>query len=53
MSCVPTSANVAQKIVSHDIPSSFVLADALGANVTGGSTSAVIAAIYVTVIPML
>ena len=51
--CVPTTAKVAQKIVSHDNPSSFVLADALGANVTGVITSAVIAAIYVTVIPML
>ena len=53
VSCVPTTAKVAQKIVSHDNPSSFVLADALGANVTGVITSAVIAAIYVTVIPML
>ena len=31
----------------------MVLPDALGANVTGVITSAIIAAIYVTVIPML
>ena len=53
VSCVPTTAKVAQKIVSHDNPSSMVLPDALGANVTGVITSAIIAAIYVTVIPML
>ena len=53
VSCVPTTAKVAQKIVSHDNPSSFVLADALGANITGVITSAIIAAIFVTVIPML
>ena len=53
VSCVPTTAKVAQKIVSHDNPSSFVLADALGANITGVITSAIIAAIYVTVVPLL
>ena len=53
VSCVPTTAKVAQKIVSHDNPSSFILADALGANITGVITSAIIAAIYVTVFPML
>lgn len=53
MSCVPTTAKVAQKIVSHDNPTSFVLADALGANITGVITSAIIAAIYVTVVPLL
>ena len=30
-----------------------VLADALGANITGVITSAIIAAIYVTVVPLL
>ena len=53
VSCVPTTAKVAQKIVSHDNPTSFVLADALGANITGVITSAIIAAIYVTVVPLL
>ena len=33
VSCVPTTAKVAQKIVSHDNPTSFVLADVLGANI--------------------
>ena len=53
VSCVPTTAKVAQKIVSHANPTSFVLADALGANITGVITSAIIAAIYVTVVPLL
>ena len=53
VSCVPTTAKVAQKIVAHDNPSSMILPDALGANIMGVITSAIIAAIYVTVIPML
>ena len=35
VSCVPTSAKVAQKIVSKDNPDSFILGDALGANISG------------------
>ena len=31
--CVPTTAKVAQKIVSKDNPNSFILGDALGADV--------------------
>ena len=53
VSCVPTTAKVAQKIVSKDNPSSMVLPDALGANITGVITSAIIAGIYVTVFPLL
>ena len=53
VSCVPTTAKVAQKIVAHDNPSSMILPDALGANIMGVITSAIIAAIYVTVVPML
>ena len=53
VSCVPTTAKVAQKIVSKDNPDSFVLGDALGANISGVITSAIITGIYITVIPYL
>ncbi len=53
VSCVPTTAKVAQKIVSKDNPESFILGDALGANISGVITSAIITGIYVTIIPLL
>lgn len=53
VSCVPTTAKVAQKIVSKDNPSSFILGDALGANISGVITSAIITGIYITIIPFL
>ena len=53
VSCVPTTAKVAQKIVSKDNPSSMILADAMGANICGVITSAIIAGIYITIIPLL
>ena len=53
VSCVPTTAKVAQKIVSKDNPESFVLGDALGANISGVITSAIITGIYITIIPYL
>lgn len=52
VSCVPTTAKVAQKIVSQDNPSSMVLPDALGANIMGVITSAIITGIFITVIPL-
>jgi len=53
VSCVPTTAKVAQKIVSKDNPNSFILGDALGANISGVITSAIITGIYITIIPYL
>ena len=53
VSCVPTTAKVAQKIVSKDNPDSFILGDALGANISGVITSAIITGIYITIIPLL
>lgn len=50
--CIIT-AKVAQKIVSKDNPDSFVLGDALGANISGVITSAIITGIYITIIPYL
>ena len=53
VSCVPTTAKVAQKLVSKENPDSFILGDALGANISGVITSAIITGIYITLIPYL
>jgi oxaloacetate decarboxylase beta subunit len=53
VSCVPTTAKVAQKIVSHDNPDSLILPEALGANITGVISTAIITGVYVTLIPLL
>lgn len=53
VSCVPTTAKVAQKIVSKDNPDSIILGDALGANISGVITSAIITGVYITIIPLL
>lgn len=50
VSCVPSTAKVAQKIVSKDNPSSIVLADALGANIAGVFTTAIIAGAFVSLL---
>lgn len=49
VSCVPTTAKVAQKIVSKENPTSMILPEAIGANVSGVITTAIIAGIYITV----
>lgn len=53
VSCVPTTAKVAQKLVSKENPESLVLPEALGANITGVISTAIITGIYVTLIPIL
>jgi oxaloacetate decarboxylase beta subunit len=53
VSCVPTTAKVAQKLVSKENPDSLILPEALGANITGVITTAIIAGVYVTIIPLL
>ncbi len=53
VSCVPTTAKVAQKLVSKENPEAFIMGDALGANISGVITSAIITGIYVTLIPYL
>jgi oxaloacetate decarboxylase beta subunit len=50
VSCVPTTAKVAQKIVSKDNPHSIVLPDALGANVSGVFTTAIIAGVFINLL---
>lgn len=53
VSCVPTTAKVAQKEVSKVAPGVIILPEALGANISGVITSAIFAAIYVSLIPVL
>lgn len=50
VSCVPTTAKVAQKEVSYANPEAIVLPHALGANICGVITSAIFAAVLVTVV---
>ena len=50
VSCVPTTAKVAQKIVQKDNPQAMVMPYALGANISGVITTAIIAGIYCTLI---
>jgi len=53
VSCVPTTAKVAQKEVTKANPNSIILQYALGANICGVITTAIIAGIYITLIPVL
>lgn len=50
VSCVPSTAKVAQKIVSKDNPQSIVLPDALGANIAGVFTTAIIAGAFISLL---
>lgn len=53
VSCVPTTAKVAQKEVSAVNPNSIILPEALGANISGVITSAIITGIYVALVPIM
>lgn len=53
VSCVPTTAKVAQKEVQKANMYAFVLQHAMGANICGVITSAILTGVYVTLIPML
>ena len=50
VSCVPSTAKVAQKCVTKDNPSAIVMHYALGANIFGVITTAIIAAIYISLL---
>jgi len=50
VSCVPTTAKVAQKVVSKANPRAIILPLALGANVSGVITSAILAGIFITML---
>lgn len=53
VSCVPTTAKVAQKSVNEVSQDNIILSYALGANISGVITSAILAALYVTLVPLL
>jgi carboxybiotin decarboxylase len=46
VSCVPTTAKVAQKMVSKDNPHAIIMPAALGANISGVITTAIIAGVF-------
>ncbi len=48
VSCVPSTAKVAQKCVAAVNPQAMIMQYALGANISGVITTAIIAAVYVT-----
>ena len=50
VSCVPTTAKVVQKIATDANPAAIVLPQALGANISGVITSAIIAAIFISLL---
>lgn len=53
VSCVPTTAKVAQKVASAANPGAVVMPQALGVSISGVVTSAIFAAVYITVIQKL
>lgn len=50
VSCVPTTAKIAQKVVSKDNPQAIIMPYALGANISGVITTAILAGIYCALI---
>jgi carboxybiotin decarboxylase len=50
VSCVPTTAKVVQKIATEANPSAIILPQALGANISGVITSAIIAGAFVSLL---
>lgn len=50
VSCVPTCAKIAQKTVSEVNPEAIILPHALGANISGVITSAIFAAVLITIV---
>ncbi len=50
VSCVPSTAKVAQKVVAKSNPNAIIMQYALGANISGVITTAIIAAVYVTML---
>jgi Na+-transporting methylmalonyl-CoA/oxaloacetate decarboxylase beta subunit len=48
VSCAPTTAKVAQKCVFAVAPRVIILPEALGANIAGVITTAILAGIYIT-----
>jgi len=53
VSCVPTTAKLAQHAASEENPFAMILPVAMGANISGVITSAIIAGIFITTIGMV
>ncbi|MCL6449040.1 MAG: sodium ion-translocating decarboxylase subunit beta [Armatimonadetes bacterium] len=53
VSCVPTTAKVAQHEVTEANPYALILPYAMGASVSGVITSAIITGIYITILPVM
>lgn len=53
VSCVPSTAKIAQKEVTKVNKYSFIIQYAMGANICGVITTAILTGIYVTIIPLL
>jgi len=53
VSCVPSTAKVAQKEVSAVAPDVIILPEALGANISGVITTAILTGIYVSLVPLM
>ncbi|HPN38600.1 MAG TPA: sodium ion-translocating decarboxylase subunit beta, partial [Melioribacteraceae bacterium] len=53
VSCVPTTVKVAQKSIKEVNPNANVLAIAIGANISGVITTAIITGVYIRLIPIL
>lgn len=53
VSCVPSTANLAQKAASAENPFAVILPVAMGANISGVITTAIIASIFVSTIHMV
>lgn len=53
VSCVPTTAKLAQKAAAEENPFAMILPVAMGANICGVITSAVVAGVFISTIPLL
>ncbi len=53
VSCVPSTAKVVQKEVAKVNPGALVLPEALGANISGVITTAIITGLMITIIPLI
>jgi oxaloacetate decarboxylase beta subunit len=53
VSCVPVCATVAQRCASEVNPRAFILTHAMGPNVAGVITTAIICACYLSIIPLI
>ena len=50
VSCLPTTAKVAQKCVAEVTPDAVILPHALGASISGVITSAIFAGIFIAIV---